>query len=114
MRDWWEHASDEILVPVTVLPEVTYLLQRRIGPAAELAFVRAVAAGEFALEPLLQEDVERAADVMASYRDAPLGFVDASVAAIAERLDVVSLLTTGRRHFALLRPQHARAFRLLP
>ena len=99
---------------MTVLPEVTYLLARRIGSVAELAFTRAVAAGEFVLEPLLFEDVARAADLMAVYADAPIGFVDASVTAVAERLGLVSLLTTDRRHFSLVRPQHVSAFRLLP
>jgi predicted nucleic acid-binding protein len=114
VRAWWERAAEEILVPVAVLPEVTYLLARRIGTVAELAFTRAVAAGEFALEPLLLEDVARAADLMDIYADAPLGFVDASIMAVAERLGLVSLLTTDRRHFSLVRPQHVSTFRLLP
>jgi predicted nucleic acid-binding protein len=114
VRDWWEHSRDEILVPVTVLPEITYLLQRRIGAPAELAFTRAVAEGEFALEPLLSEDVERAANLLEAYSDAPLGFVDATVIAMAERLGVVSVVTTDRRHFTLVRPQHVAALRLLP
>ncbi len=111
---WWERATEDIFIPVAVLPEVTYLLSRRIGATAELAFTRAVASGEFVLESLLLEDVARAADLMAIYADTPLGFVDASVAATAERLDVVDLLTTDRRHFSLIRPRHASAFRLLP
>ena len=114
MRDWWEHSRDEVLVPVTVLPEITYLLQHRVGPAAELAFTRAVAAGEFTLEPLLPEDVDRAANLLDAYSDAPLGFVDATVIAMAERLNVVSVLTTDRRHFSLVRPHHVAALRLLP
>ena len=40
---WWERNRWPVIVPVTVLPEVTYLLQTRIGADAELAFVRAVA-----------------------------------------------------------------------
>jgi predicted nucleic acid-binding protein len=114
VTSWWEGATGDVLVPVVVLPEVTYLLTRRIGPLAELAFTRAVAAGEFAIEPLLAEDVARAAELMAIYADAPLRFVDASLTAIAERVGVVSLLTTDRRHFSLVRPQHVSAFHLLP
>lgn len=102
------------MLPVTILAEITYLLAQRIGPAAEVAFVEAIAAGEFATEDLLPEDVGRAAEFMVVYADAPLGFVDASVAAIAERLGVVGVLTTDRRHFSLIRPRHLPAFRLLP
>lgn len=114
MRAWWEATAESVLLPVTVLPEITYLLGRRIGAAAELAFVRAVVAGEFAIEPLLDEDASRAADVMGVYHDTPLGFVDASVAAMAERLEIIALLTTDRRHFSLIRPRHASSFQLVP
>ena len=111
---WWEEHGATVVVPVVVLPEVTYLLQNRIGPAAEEAFVRAVADGEFTLEELEPEDVRRAADVMARYEDFPLGFVDAALVAMAERLESRELLTTDRRHFGAVRPKHARAFTLLP
>lgn len=66
------------------------------------------------IEPLYDEDVVRAAELMGIYRDAPLGFVDASIVAQAERLGIVSLLTTDRRHFSLVRPRHISSFRLEP
>lgn len=114
MRTWWEGASEDVLVPVAVLPEITYLLSRRLGSGAELAFVEALAAGEFVTEPLLPEDIARSAELMAAYGDTPLGFVDSAVASMAERLGVARLLTTDRRHFSLIRPRHLPAFRLLP
>ena len=100
--------------PVTILAEVTYLLQTRIGPVAEEAFVRAIADGEFAIEPLDDDDLPRIADIMHAYRDLPLGFVDASVVAIAERLEAREILTTDRKHFGVVRPRHVRALSLLP
>jgi predicted nucleic acid-binding protein len=114
VRSWWERSREQILVPVTVLPEVTHLVAQRVGPLAELEFVRAVAAGEFTVEPVLDEDIARAAAIMATYADTPLGFVDASVAALAERLETVDILTTDRRHFAVVRPRRGSGFRLLP
>jgi predicted nucleic acid-binding protein len=114
VRSWWEHSRERILVPVTVLPEVTYLLARRVGAPAELEFLQAVAAGEFIVEPCNDADISRASEIMAIYHDTPLGFVDASVAAIAERLRALSVLTTDRRHFSLIRPRHTSAFRLVP
>jgi len=101
-------------VPVTVLPEVTYMLCRRLGARAETDFVRAIAAGEFLLERLEPEDLARAADVMDAYADFPIGFVDASIVAMAERLAVTAILTTDRRHFGVVRPAHCSRFRLLP
>ena len=97
-----------------MLPEVSYLLGRRIGADAELAFTRAIADGEFTLEGLTAEDVERAADLMSIYLDTPLGLVDACVVAAAERLDIVKVLTVDRRHFSVVRPRHVPSLRLLP
>lgn len=113
--EFWQGCSDEIRLPEPILPEVCYLLGRHVSPRAEAAFVRAVADGEFLLEPLhAAEDLPRAADLIQSYLDAPLGFVDATVAAIAERLGVTTLLTTDRRHFPIIRPRHLPAFALRP
>jgi predicted nucleic acid-binding protein len=114
VRSWWEAATDDVLVPIAVLPEIAYLLSHRIGPFAERTFIEAVAAGEFVAEPLLGDDIVRSAELMATYSDTPLGFVDAAIAATAERLGVARLLTTDRRHFSLIRPRHVPAFRLLP
>ncbi len=103
-----------MLLPVTILPEITYLVQRRKGIEAETGFVRAVAAGEFTVEPLEPGDFDRSAELMQDYRDLPLGFVDATVVAVAERLDAGSVLTTDRRQFAIVRPRHLERLRLAP
>jgi len=102
------------VIPVSVLPEVCYLLQTRISPAAEQAFMRAVADGEFTTEPLEVEDVARATALMQEYADLPLGFVDATVLATAERLGAREILTTDRRHFGVIRPLHGRTVTLVP
>ncbi len=114
VREWWAATTAEVRVPVTVLPELCYLVAARLGPDAETAIVRAVAAGEFVMEPLEPDDLERAAALMQAYRDLPLGFTDATVIAVAERLESREVLTTDRRHFGVVRPGHARALRLLP
>jgi predicted nucleic acid-binding protein len=111
---WWGSVASNVVLPVTILAEVTYLLQMRIGSAAEEAFIRAVADGEFSIEPLEDEDLPRIADIMHAYRDLGLGFVDASVVAVAERLEARDVLTTDRKHFGVIRPRHARALVLLP
>jgi predicted nucleic acid-binding protein len=71
--------------------------------------------GDFSLEPMLaEEDIGRAAEVMQLYQDVPIGFVDSAVTAIAERTEVVTLLTTDRRHFPIFRPRHVPSFILEP
>ena len=111
---WWGAEPRHVVVPVTVLPEVSYLLQTRISSAAEQAFIRAVAEGEFITEPLEAEDVARATALMQEYADLPLGFVDATVLATAERLGAREILTTDRRHFSVIRPLHRRTIVLVP
>jgi hypothetical protein len=51
---------------------------------------------------------------MMLYGDADVGFVDAAVLTIVERLNEDKRGTLDRRHFALLRPRHVDALRLLP
>ncbi len=103
-----------LVVPVTVIPETCYLLNSCLGAEAERAFVGSIAAGELPVEAIGPADVARAAEVMDRYAGANVGFVDATVVAVAERLKVTHLLTTDRRHFSLVGPAHCRSFTLLP
>ncbi|MDH3405062.1 MAG: PIN domain-containing protein [Acidobacteriota bacterium] len=112
VRDLVDARREPLLVPVTVLPEVTYLLHRRLGPEVERQFVGSLVAGELVVEELRREDVARAEEVLSSFPR--IGFVDATVLAIAERLRLPALVTTDRRHFAALRPRHVDALELLP
>lgn len=48
------------------------------------------------------------------YGDFPLGGADASIVALAERLDIKAIITLDDRHFRAVRPRHREAFRLLP
>ncbi len=110
---WWKTNSTPIVIPVTVLPELTWLLQTRIGPDAEAAFVRAVVDGEFVVEQLESADLARASAILERYADLPLGFVDATIVAVAERLETREVLTTDRRHFNVVRPPKGK-FTLVP
>jgi len=100
------------LIPVTVLVEVCWLLEER--PAVEAAFLESVAAGEFELITLTTEDLVRTAELVRGYADLPLGAVDASVIAMAERLKIADVATLDRRHFPVVRPKHVDALNLLP
>jgi predicted nucleic acid-binding protein len=54
------------------------------------------------------------AELVWTYRDFPLGTVDASVVAAAERRNIDTIATLDYRHFTVIRPKHVRAFTLLP
>jgi predicted nucleic acid-binding protein len=102
------------LVPQLVVAEVAYLLETRLGPDAEIRFLGDLAAGNLIPEPVHARDWIRIAELVARYRDLPLGTVDASVVAAAERLDVTQIATLDRKHFTVVRPAHTPAFEILP
>jgi uncharacterized protein len=99
---------------VLVITEVTYLLATRLGVEPEVRFLGDLASGAFSIESVPAGDWLRIAELVATYRDLPLGTVDASVVAAAERLGVTDIATVDRRHFAVVRPAHTDAFALLP
>ncbi len=101
-------------MPVLVITEIAYLLESRLGTDAEVRFLGDFAAGNLFAEPVAAADWLRIAELVATYRDLPLGTVDASVVAVAERRNVTSLATLDRRHFSVVRPLHAPAFDILP
>jgi predicted nucleic acid-binding protein len=107
-------AARPLLVPALVVTEVSYLLGDRIGPHAELAFARTVAAGELVVEPVLDSEWERIAELTEQYLDLPLGIVDASVVALAERHELDTIATLDHHHFATVKPRHALGFTLVP
>lgn len=104
----------QLVIPLTVLPEACYLIASHLSEHVEVAFIQSIVRGEMKIEFLKRDDLARTADVMAKYADAALGFVDASVVAVAERLQIRELLTTDRRHFSLVRPRHCPQFELRP
>jgi uncharacterized protein len=108
-------AVDEpLIVPAPVVIEVCWLLARAGGAAVEAAFLQAIHRGEVTVEPLASSDYKRIAELVEAYGDLPLGMVDASVVAVAERLDVRTVMTLNRRDFTVVRPRHVVSFNLIP
>jgi predicted nucleic acid-binding protein len=103
-----------LIVPHMVITEVTYLLETRLGTEAEVRFLGDLASGAFVVEPVHPRDWLRIAHLVARYRDLPLGSTDASVVALAERLNLTTIATLDRRHFSVVKPSHVAAFDLLP
>jgi len=97
-----------------VVTEVVYLIGTRLGSNAEVRFLGDLASGDLGVEPVAASDWLRIAELVHHYRDLPLGAVDASVVAAAERLGEQTIATLDRRHFSVVRPRHVDAFALLP
>lgn len=103
-----------LIVPTLVITEVVSLLSTRLGTEPEVRFLGDLAGGAFTVDPVAVADWLRIAELVARYRDLPLGTVDASVVAAAERLGATEVATVDRRHFSVVRPAHVDGFTLLP
>lgn len=102
-----------MVVPALVITEVSYLVGTRLGTESEIRFLGDLAAGNLIPEPVAAADWMRIAELVGRYRDLPLGTVDASVIAAAERLGATEIATLDRRHFDVVRSDLG-PFDLLP
>jgi uncharacterized protein len=102
-----------LVVPTLVITEVVYLLGTRVGVEPEIRFLGDLAAGNLIVEPVAASDWLRIAELVARYHDLPLGTVDASVIAAAERLGTNNIATLDRRHFTVVQ-SNIGALNLLP
>lgn len=107
------HAG-QLVTPALVVAETAWMIESVVGSSAEAAFVTSAANGELGIEDLSSSDYRRCAELIERYADLGLGLVDASVVAIAERMELIVVATLNRRDFAVVRPRHCPAFELLP
>ena len=110
----FETRTGPLIVPTLVLAEVTYLAGQRLHLDTELRLLADLAVGNFIAEAVQPTDWLRIGELVERYADLPLGTVDASVVAAAERLGATTIATLDRRHFSVVRPRHVESFELLP
>ncbi|HEU0305103.1 MAG TPA: PIN domain-containing protein [Gaiellaceae bacterium] len=92
-----------LVVPDTVAVEVDYFVRTRLRAASARLFLQSLADGALSVAFLTPGLLRRAAEIDEQYADLDLGFVDASVMAIAERHDL-PILTFDYEHFRATRP----------
>ena len=109
-----ESAQETLVVPSPVLVEVDYWIARRLNPGVLVALLDDIQAGAYAIEDVATADYSRVRTLCDRYADSDIGFVDAAVLAMVERLDEPKLATLDHRHFGMLRPRHVDALLLLP
>ena len=109
-----QSATEPRIVPAPVLVELDDWCRSKLSVADFLAFLDDVLAGAFRVEALTLRDHERAGSLEAQYADNDVGFVDAAVLAVVERLAEPKLATLDHRHFSAMRPVHVGALQLLP
>lgn len=88
------------VIPVGILSEIGYMLERQLGQRALQLFLADLLAGAFILDCGI-EDISRVLQLASRYADLPLGIADAMVIACAERHGG-RVLTFDRRHFGVV------------
>ena len=102
-----------VAIPAPTLVELDWLGSSRGVPCIDMV-LRGVTEGSIQVLDLNASDYTRARHLCAAYADLRLGFVDASIVAVAERLGVETIATFDHRHFSVVRPRHVAAFTLVP
>lgn len=80
-------------MPQSTFAEVAYLLTRSLGNLGLANFLFGLPETRYRIIPLEPEDIFRTAEILKKYADARLDFVDATVIAVAERLNASRILT---------------------
>ncbi|WP_250281116.1 PIN domain-containing protein [Frankia sp. CiP1_Cm_nod2] len=109
-----ERTDSPLVTSPLVIAEAAYLINRELGPTAELALYTAIIDDALTVETLTHTDWTRIRELAGRYRGLPLGGTDASVIALSERLGTDQVATLDHRHFRVVRPAHTSALTLLP
>lgn len=109
---YYQHSR--ILMPQTVLAESAYLIGREGGIKVVSAWLKGLPKSRFTIIPITEADILRIAEILEQYCDSRIDFVDASVMAMAERLNITQILTVDQRDFRIFKPKHCTAFLLSP
>ena len=113
-RGLLEGATEALVLPSPILPEVDYWVSKALGAGAMIALLADIERGAFRVEDLVDVDYRRISEVLDKYSDQDVGFVDAAVLAVTERLEEKKVATLDRRHFAVLRTRNGRTLKLVP
>lgn len=113
-RELLQRAPDGIAVAAPVIVEVDWVGRSRGRPDASAHLLRSVEDGGVVIVDLDELDYRRARELLQTYDDLPLEFVDAAVIAAAERLEEDTIATLDRRHFSVVKPLHCESFTLVP
>ncbi|MQC19007.1 MAG: PIN domain-containing protein [Chloroflexi bacterium] len=112
--DLVNRTHEPLVVPAAILGELDYWVCKHLGVSAWRVFVEDVERGAYLLEPTTEVDLVRVADLEEQYADLALGFVDAAVIVLCERMREPKVATIDRRDFAVVVPRHVASLELLP
>ena len=105
---------EQLAVPAPVVVELEWLVTSRMGYDQFDGFLHSIEIGAIDVTDLQPGDWARVRELCRRYASLPLGLVDASIVALAERLGERSIATLDHRHFSIVRPRHAARLTLVP
>jgi hypothetical protein len=114
VREWLEREEADLVTTPLIIAEVDHVAGVRGGRRAQMAFRADLVAGAYLVE-WWPGAVAAAVPVADMHADAGLGLADASLVALAARVETVDVATLDARHFRAVRPlSGGAAFRLIP
>ena len=113
--DWYATVDEDLATTPLVIAEVDHLARTRAGPPASAAFRADVRNGAYLVD-WWSSAARESVLVAESHSGTDLSLTDASIIALARRLDTTRIATFDHRHFRSLRPlqRTADAFTVLP
>jgi len=112
LKGIFKEKENVYILPSTTVGEICYMLNSRFGNKIELIFLQEINKS-FQLELLKDEDIIRIIEILKKYDTLNIGYVDASIVAIAERLKINKILTLDRKHFEVVAPRGFDNFDIL-
>ena len=97
-----------------MLVEIDFWIHERLDPSVLVALLTDIEAGAYAVEDLHPSDYVRVREMCERHADAGIGFVDAAVLAIVERMGESKVASFDHQHFDAVTPRHRAALTLLP
>lgn len=113
-RRLFRDTREPLVIPAPVLVELDYWIHERLRPEHLSLLMLDIVRGIYRVEALEFQDYVRVSELVDEYARMDIGFVDAAVLAIVERLGEPKLATLDRRHFGVMKPRHVLSLQLLP
>lgn len=88
-----ESVAEPLVIPALVLVGTEYWINTRLHPGALVALLDHITAATYWVDDLRPQDYRRVRDLCDRYANGDIGFVDAAVLALVERLDEPKLAT---------------------
>ena len=99
VRNLFENEPGQLILPSATIPELDYLIGKRLGRPARIAFFEDILSGVYVVQHLPFEFFKAIQELEERYFDLDLGFVDASVVTTARWLQSQCIVTLDHRHF---------------